>query len=89
MDCYFVIRKVGMHGRDRIFRHMATHTIVARNFADADRMSSVFRNAACWRMAAQAHFVVEGSSLHSGFVGIVASCAGESRITISPAAALL
>jgi hypothetical protein len=67
---------------------MATHTVVVRNFADANRMSPVFRNAACRRMAAQAHFVIEGSMLHSGFVGIVASCAGESRITISPTAAL-
>ena len=89
MDCYFVIREVGMHGRDRIFRHMATHTVVARNFADADRMSSVFRNAVCWRMAVQAYFVVEGSILHSRLVGVVARYAGESRIAISPAAALL
>src|ERR1700675_171914 len=52
-------------------------------------MTSVFQAGACWRMAAHAYFVVEGSLLHSGFVGVVARYAGESRIAISPAAALL
>src|SRR6267378_5034703 len=78
-----------MHGRDRIFRHMATHTVVVCNLADADRMTSVFQAGTRWRMAAHAHFVVEGSILHSRFVGVVARYAGESRIAISPAAALL
>jgi hypothetical protein len=84
-----MVRKVGMHGRDRIFRHMATHTVVFCNLADANRMGSVFLSAARWRMASHAHFVVEGSILHSGFVGVVARYAGESRIAISPAATLL
>jgi len=68
---------------------MATYTVVVCNLADADRMTSVFQGGARWRMAAHAHFVVEGSLLHSGFVGVVARNAGESRIAISPAAALL
>jgi hypothetical protein len=89
VDCYFVIREVGMHGRDRIFRHMATHTVVVCNLADGDRVTSVFQAGTRWRMAAHAYFVVEGSLLHSGFVGVVAGYAGESRIAISPAAALL
>src|SRR5260370_29458611 len=40
-------------------------------------------------MATQAHFVVEGSILYARFVGVVARRASESRIAISPAAALL
>ena len=84
-----MVRKVGMHGRDRIFRHMATHTVVVCNLAGANRMSSVFLGAARWRMAAHAHFVVQGGILHSGFVGVVARYAGEARIAISPAATLL
>ena len=88
VDCYFVVREVGMHGRDLIFRHMATHTVVVCNLADPDRMTSVFQSAR-WRMAAHAYFVVEGSLLHSGFVGVVARYAGESRIAIAPAASLL
>ena len=28
LDSYFVIRPFGMHGRDRIFTHVATHTVV-------------------------------------------------------------
>jgi hypothetical protein len=40
-------------------------------------------------MAAQADLVIEGSILHSRFVRIVARCAGESSLTISPTAALL
>src|SRR6202045_5437348 len=60
MDCYFVVREVGMHRRDRIFRHMATHTVVVCNLAGADRGSPLFWSAARWRMAARAHFVVEG-----------------------------
>jgi hypothetical protein len=68
---------------------MATHTVVVCNLADADRVTSVFQGAARWRMASHAHFVEEGSLLHSGFVGVVARYAGESRIAISPAAALL
>ncbi len=84
-----MVREVGMHGRNRIFRHMATHTVVVCNLADANRMTSVFQAGARWRMAAHAHFVVEGSLLYSGFVGVVARYAGESRIAIAPAAALL
>src|SRR5260370_26530256 len=89
VDCYFVVCEVGMHGRNRIFRHMAIHTVVVRNLAGADRGSPLFWSAARWRMTAHAHFVVEGSLLYSGFVGVVARYAGESRIAIAPAAALL
>jgi len=28
LNSYFVVRKVGVHGRNRIFPHMATHAIV-------------------------------------------------------------
>lgn len=28
VDCDFVVREGGMHGRNRIFRHMASHTVV-------------------------------------------------------------
>jgi len=52
-------------------------------------MSSVFRGAACWRMAAHADLIVEGRILHTGFVAVVAGYAGESHIAIAPASALL
>jgi hypothetical protein len=28
LNSYFVVRKVGVHGRNRIFPHIATHAIV-------------------------------------------------------------
>src|SRR5215469_9098630 len=51
-------------------------------------MRFVFDRGARWRMTAHAHFVVETSLLYSGFVRVVARCARESRIAISPATAL-
>lgn len=87
VDCDFVIGKFRMHGRNLIFRHMASYTVVVCNLAHADGMT--FQRTTLWRMATHADFVVEGGIFHSGFVGVVAGGAGESRVAVSPASALL
>ena len=82
-----VVRKFVMHARDVVFRHMAGDTILRTDWAGSACVVSGGTGVLC-RVAIQAALIVECWILCKRFVGIVASDACDSRVPVSPAAAL-